>query len=134
MPDFYFRKPIPFVPKAGTSRPESSRLTRSTPTEPVFYSSLLAGVAFGMLVFTGFSLTLLMASLVWTSPHRDWFLSGLVLAYLSCTFATTQALGRRLRAWLPLKDIQMRLRQGGRDLGNLLESVHQGRMPSASDH
>jgi hypothetical protein len=131
----YFPKPVPFGPKSAAMRRESSsRRAPAKPPEPVYYSSMLAGVAIGLLVFSGLALTLFLASLVWTSPHRTWYLCALFVAYVICTFATTLELTRRLRAWRPLGELQTRLRQDGRNLSNLLKSAQRNRMPSASDY
>ena len=129
----YFQRPVPFKTKAGLPLCESSTFESSKPKEPVPYFSLLAGVAIGLLVFTGFALTLLMASMVWSSPNRSWFLAGLFVAYLTGTVATSRAVGRRLRAWRPWEELQLRLRSDRQNLDHLFKSAQPGRLPSASD-
>lgn len=86
-------------------------------------SALLAGIVAVMGIFCAFALTLLAASLVWDSAHRDWWLAGLGGAYLTATIASGLALERRLRRWQPLEATRNQLHNDLQCLSNLIKAV-----------
>lgn len=86
-------------------------------------STLLAVATVALALFTGFAITLLIASLVWDSPHRIWWLTGLCLGYLASATLTGLALVKRLRTWRPLSETQIQLHQDFLCLSKLIKSA-----------
>lgn len=86
-------------------------------------SALLAGAAGALVLFTGFAVTLLLASLVWDDPHRAWWLGGLGAAYLAAAAGAGIALQRRMRDWQPLREIRHQLQEDHQCLSQLLKSA-----------
>jgi uncharacterized membrane protein YqjE len=87
--------------------------------------SAILGIATVLLVLlTGFAVTLLVASLVWDSPHRAWWLLGLGLLYLAGTVATGLTLHSRLRNWHPMGETRWQLQQDYQCLNTLIKSFN----------
>lgn len=86
-------------------------------------STLLAVGTVVLALFTGFAITLLFASLVWDSPHRVWWLTGLCAIYLGSAFLTGFTLVKRLRTWRPLSETTSQLNQDFQCLSQLIKSV-----------
>lgn len=86
-------------------------------------STLLAVGTVILALFTGFAITLLLASLVWDSPHRVWWLSGLCVLYLGSAFLTGFALVKRLRTWRPMSETTTQLQEDFQCLSQLIKSV-----------
>jgi uncharacterized membrane protein YqjE len=86
-------------------------------------STLLAGGTAALVLFTGFALTLLLASLVWDSPNRAWWLTGLTAVYLLGAGYTGYSLVRRLRTWHPLEETQSQLKQDYQCLSKLIKAA-----------
>ncbi len=102
---------VPLFPKPAAPRQQSSAQELSKPKDHVLYASLLAGVASALVLFAVFVLTLLVASLVWNSPYRSWFLLGVGLAYLIGTFTAARVLWRRLRVGRLLNETHLQVRR-----------------------
>lgn len=83
-------------------------------------SALLAAAAGALTLLAGFALTLLAAALVWSNPHREWWLAGFTLFYIAIAGFTAAALVRRLREWEPLAETQNQLHQDCECLRTLL--------------
>lgn len=86
-------------------------------------STLLAVGTVVLALFTGFAITLLLASLVWDSPHRIWWLTGLCLTYLASAFLTGLALVKRIRTWRPMSETTSQLQEDFQCLSQLIKSV-----------
>jgi len=86
-------------------------------------STLLAAGTVVLALFTGFAITLLFASLVWESPHRVWWLTGLCVVYLASAFFTGFTLVKRLRTWRPLSETSTQLHEDFQCLSQLIKSV-----------
>ena len=86
-------------------------------------STLLAAGTVTLALFTGFAITLLLASLVWDSPHRVWWLVGLCVLYLGAAVLTGFSLVKRLRSWRPLSETQTQLQEDFQCLSKLIKSV-----------
>ena len=108
MPIYHLPEPRPPVPTRGIApissfrklaapTPDFSAAESSQAANPVLQVGLLAGASGALLLIAGFALTLLVVSLVWSSPHRTWFLCGLCTTYLAAAFTTGRALWRRWR-------------------------------------
>lgn len=86
-------------------------------------STLLAAGTLVLTLFTGFAITLLLASLVWDSPHRAWWLTGLCAVYLGSAFLTGFSLVKRLRTWRPMSETASQLNEDFQCLSQLIKSV-----------
>ncbi len=86
-------------------------------------STLLAAGTIVLALFTGFAVTLLLASLVWDSPHRIWWLTGLCAIYLGSALATGFTLVKRLRTWRPMSETTSQLQEDFQCLSHLIKSV-----------
>ena len=86
-------------------------------------STLLAAGTAMLALFTGFAITLLLASLVWDSPHRVAWLTGLCFAYLAAAVSTGFSLVKRLRSWRPLSETQTQLQEDFQCLSKLIKSA-----------
>lgn len=86
--------------------------------------SAILGLVTGLLgLFAGFAFTLLIAGLVWDSPHRVLWLAGLCLAYILGCVGTGYALRRHIRDWRPLEETQSQLQQDRQCLSQLIKSA-----------
>jgi uncharacterized membrane protein YqjE len=104
-------------------RAELAALELAEAREHALGSLLLAAGTAALVLFTGFALTLLAASLVWDLPNRGWWLSGLMAAYLAGAAVTGFLLTRRLRTWRPLAEISNQLQEDTRCLTHLIKSA-----------
>lgn len=86
-------------------------------------STLLAAGTVVLALFTGFAVTLLLASLVWDSPHRLWWLTGLCALYLGAAVLTGFTLVKRLRTWRPMSETTSQLQEDFQCLSQLIKSV-----------
>jgi len=106
-----------------THRAELAALELEEAREHVTGSTLLAGAAVALILFSGFAFTLLVASLVWDLPSRAWWLGGLFGVYLAAAVTAGFSLTRRLRTWRPLGETQAQLQQDYQCLSQLLKSI-----------
>jgi uncharacterized membrane protein YqjE len=104
-------------------RAELASLELGEARDHALVSTLLAAGTAAMVLFSGFAITLLLASLVWESPHRGWWLAGLCAAYLGTALWAGLALVRRLRTWRPLEETQTQLQEDFQCLNKLIKSV-----------
>ena len=95
-------KAISLLGESVGHRAELAAIELSEAREHVVGSLLLAAGTAALVLFTGFALTLLAASLVWDLPNRGWWLAGLTLVYIAGAFTTGFILVRRLHTWHPL--------------------------------
>lgn len=116
-------KAISLLGESVGHRAELAALELSEAREHVVGSLLLAAGTAALVLFTGFALTLLAASLVWDSPNRGWWLAGLTAVYVISAIATGFALVRRLHTWRPLSELQFQLKQDYQCLNNLVKSA-----------
>ena len=126
-------KPRPQLPAPGvvfsllgescTHRAELAALELGEARDHALVSTLLAAGTAALALFTGFALTLLIASLVWDSPHRAGWLVGLCLVYLGAAAATGFALVKRLRTWQPLNETHTQLQEDFQCLSKLIKTV-----------
>lgn len=85
-------------------------------------SAILGALAVFLALFTGFAFTLLIAAIVWDSPHRAWWMAGLFMLYLGGAGGAAWALRRRLVEWRPLEETRLQVAEDQRQLGDLLRS------------
>jgi uncharacterized membrane protein YqjE len=104
-------------------RAELASLEIAEARDHAITSTVLAAGTAALALFTGFALTLLLASLAWDSPHRIWWLAGLCILYLVGAVVTGVALVRRLRSWRPLEETQSQLQQDFQCLSKLIQSI-----------
>jgi uncharacterized membrane protein YqjE len=126
-------EPRPQLPSPGvvlslfaesvSHRAELTALELAEAREHALASLLLAAGTAALGLFTGFALTLLVASLVWELPSRGWWLAGLVAAYLAGATAAGFLLTHRLRTWRPLAGITTQLQQDAQCLTHLIKSA-----------
>ena len=95
--------PAPLFPKPATPSRKLKTTESPPPKDDFVGSKLYAGVASAFLLFGGFFLAFVGAKFVWSSAYRDWFLSGLGLAYLIGIFTVLGALKQRSEVRLPLR-------------------------------
>lgn len=125
--------PRPQLPSPGVAlslltesvahRAELAVLELDEAREHALGSLLLAAGTAALVLFTGFALTLLAASLVWDQPQRGAWLAGLGLVYLAGAVTTGTFLARRLRTWRPLTETTGQLRQDYQCLSHLIKSA-----------
>jgi uncharacterized membrane protein YqjE len=126
-------KPRPRMPAPGVAfslfsesvahRAELASVEVGEARDHALVSTLLAAGTVVLALFTGFAVTLLLASLVWDSPHRVWWLTGLCAIYLGSAFLTGFALVKRLRTWRPLSETTSQLHEDFQCLSQLIKSV-----------
>ncbi len=126
-------EPRPQLPAPGVAlslfaesvahRAELAAIELDEAREHALGSLLLAAGTAALVLFTGFALTLLAASLVWDLPNRGWWLAGLVAAYLAGAAAAGCLLTRRLRTWRPLAEVSAQLQEDTRCLTHLIKSA-----------
>lgn len=86
-------------------------------------SAILLGVAV-LLAFLGLlTLNLIVAALVWESPHRAWWLVGLGGIHLGGAAIAVLLLQRRLRSWQPLSEIRHQLHLDQQCLSQILKAI-----------
>jgi uncharacterized membrane protein YqjE len=86
-------------------------------------STVLAAGTAALILFTGFAVTLLLASLVWESPHRVGWMVGVCFVYGGGAAWVGSVLVRRLRSWRPLHETHSQLEQDFQCLSKLIKSV-----------
>jgi len=86
-------------------------------------STLLAVGTVVLALFTGFAITLLLASLVWDSPHRVWWLAAICAIYLGSAIFTGVTLVKRVRTWRPMSETTNQLQEDFQCLSQLIKSV-----------
>jgi len=86
-------------------------------------STLLAVGTVILALFTGFAITLLLASLVWDSPHRAWWLAAICAIYLGSAIFTGVTLVKRVRTWRPMSETTTQLQEDFQCLSQLIRSV-----------
>jgi uncharacterized membrane protein YqjE len=106
-------------------RAELAALEMGEAREHAVGSLLLTGVFSALTLFAGFAVTLLVASLVWDSPNRGWWLAGLSTLYIVGAVLTGVALSRRLSVWHPLEETCRQLQRDHQCLTNLIKSAVQ---------
>ena len=126
-------EPRPQLPAPGVAlslfaesvahRAELAAIELDEAREHALGSLLLAAGTAALVLFTGFALTLLAASLVWDLPNRGWWLAGLVAAYLAGAAGAGCLLTRRLRTWRPLAEVSAQLQEDTRCLTHLIKSA-----------
>lgn len=126
-------EPRPQLPAPGVAlslfaesvahRAELAALELAEAREHALGSLLLAAGTAALVLFTGFALTLLAASLVWDLPNRGWWLAGLLAAYLAGAVGAGCLLTRRLRTWRPLAEVSAQLQEDARCLTHLIKSA-----------
>jgi uncharacterized membrane protein YqjE len=104
-------------------RAELAALELDEAREHAVGSLLLAAGTAALVLFTGFALTLLAASLVWDLPGRGWWLAGLMAVYLAGAVTAGFLLTRRLRTWRPLAEVSHQLQEDARCLSHLIKSA-----------
>ena len=109
--------------EAAEHRTELASLEIADARDHALVSSLLAAGTAALVLFTGFAITLLLASLVWDSPSRVWWLVGLCVIYLGGAFWTGFALVHRLRTWRPLNETRSQLQEDFQCLSKLIKSA-----------
>jgi uncharacterized membrane protein YqjE len=109
--------------ESAAHRAELAALELEEAREHALGSLLLAAGTAALVLFTGFALTLLAASLVWDLPGRGWWLAGLMAAYLAGAAITGFLLTHRLRTWRPLAGISRQLQEDTRCLTHLIKSA-----------
>lgn len=88
-------------------------------------SALLLGVVVGLVNFAGFAFTLMIAALVWDSPHRVAWLAGLSGGYAVAAGGVAYFLWQRLRDWRPFAETKSQLNQDQQCLRELTKSFLQ---------
>ena len=126
-------KPRPRLPAPGAAfslfsesvahRAELASVEVGEARDHALVSTLLAASTVVLALFTGFAITLLLASLVWDSPHRVWWLIGLCAIYLGAAILTGLSLVKRLRTWRPMSETSSQLHEDFQCLSQLIKSV-----------
>ncbi len=126
-------KPRPQLPAPGVAfslfsesaahRAELASLEVEEARDHSLISILLAAALAAFILFTGFAVTLLFASLVWDNPNRVWWLAGLCVVYLGAAVWSGLTLTRRLRDWRPLDETQAQLKEDFQCLSQLIKSI-----------
>ena len=122
----------PQIPPLGTAldlfgesaahRAELAGIEIAEASDHAFVSAILGIATVLLTLITGFAVTLLIASIVWDSPHRVWWLIGMGVVYLGGTVATGLVLHQRLRNWHPMGETRWQLQQDYQCLSNLIKS------------
>ena len=84
---------------------------------------MLIGAVVCLVHFAGFAFTLMVASVVWDSPHRSAWLAGLGGVYLVAGAIVAGLLWRRLRAWQPFAETKSQIKQDHQCLKELSKSI-----------
>ncbi|MEO6995865.1 MAG: phage holin family protein [Lacunisphaera sp.] len=126
-------KPRPQLPAPGVAlsllgesldhRRELAALEVWEARDHAIVSTLLGAGAAALVLLTGFAITLLVASLVWESPHRVGWMVGVCLVYGGSAVGVASVLVKRLRTWRPLEETQSQLEQDFQCLSKLIKSV-----------
>jgi uncharacterized membrane protein YqjE len=86
-------------------------------------SLVLLGVVGCLAHCAGFAFTLMVAALVWDSPHRGAWLAGVGGGYLVAGGLVALLLWRRLRAWQPFAETKSQLKQDHQCLRDLSKAI-----------
>lgn len=113
---------LPLLSESIAHRTELASIELDEARTHAIDSSLLAGATCVLLLLAGFALTLLVAALVWDSPYRGWWLTGLCAAYLVAAGTTFWRLKKRLRTWRPFAETQSQIQLDFQCLNTLLKS------------
>ncbi len=126
-------KPRPQLPAPGVvfsllgesldHRRELTSLEVGEARDHALVSTLLAAGTAAFILLTGLAVTLLVASIVWDSPHRVAWMVGVCAIYGGSAIWTGSILVNRLRTWQPLKETQSQLEQDFQCLSKLIKSV-----------
>lgn len=110
--------------ESAAHRAELAGLELAEASDHAFGSVILAVGTVLLTLITGFAVTLLIASIVWDSPHRLAWLAGMGLVYLAATATTGLLLHRRLSNWHPLGETRWQLQQDYQCLSTLIKSFN----------
>ncbi|HEY4248835.1 MAG TPA: phage holin family protein [Lacunisphaera sp.] len=126
-------RPRPQLPAPGVAfsllgesldhRRELASLEVGEARDHAIVSTLLAAGTAALVLLTGFAVTLLVASLVWESPHRVAWMVGVCMVYGGTAVWIGSVLVKRLRTWQPLQETQSQLEQDFQCLSKLIKSV-----------
>ncbi len=126
-------KPRPQLPAPGVAfsllgesldhRRELAALEVGEARDHAVVSTLLAAGTAALILLTGFAVTLLVASLVWESPHRVAWMVGVCAVYGGVAVGVASVLVTRLRMWQPLQETQSQLKQDFQCLSKLIKSI-----------
>ncbi len=86
-------------------------------------SLLLLGIAALLALLGGFALTLTLTGLVWDSPHRVAWLTGICVAYLLGAGIAGFLFHRRMQGWQPFAEIRNQLQQDHQCLIRIIKSI-----------
>lgn len=89
----------------------------------VSVAAVLLGIVACLVIFAGFAFTLMVAALVWDSPHRGAWLAGLGGFYVLAAAAVSFVLWRRLKGWQPFAETKSQLNQDQQCLKELTKSI-----------
>ena len=109
--------------ESAAHRAELAALEMGEARDHALVSTVLAAGTAALGLFTGFAITLLIASLVWDSPHRVWWLAGLCAVYCGAAIWTGMVLVQRLRTWRPLCETHTQLQEDFQCLSKLIKSA-----------
>jgi uncharacterized membrane protein YqjE len=109
--------------EATAHRAELAGLELAEARDHALHSMVLAVITGALVNLTGFSLTLLVAALVWNDPHRNWWLGAMAVLYAGVTLALFFNFLRRMRAWRPLEETSRQLKSDCQCLQRLLQEV-----------
>ena len=113
---------VELLGESAAHRAELAGLEIAEASDHAFGSMILAVATILLALITGFAVTLLVASLVWDSPYRLWWLAGLGVLYLGGTLTTGLLLRSRLNNWHPLIETRWQLQQDYQCLSTLIKS------------
>jgi uncharacterized membrane protein YqjE len=126
-------KPRPQLPAPGVAlsllsesienRKDLASLEIEEARDHAVVSTLLAAGTAALVLLVGFAITLLVASMVWESPHRVAWMVGVCAFYCIAAIATGSALRQRLRNWQPLKETHTQLEEDFQCLSKLIKSA-----------
>ena len=118
------KEAIDLLGESAAHRAELAGLEFAEASDHAFGSVILAVGTVLLSLIPGFALTLLVASVVWDSPHRFSWLVGMGLVYLAATIVTGLILHRRLSRWHPLGETRWQLQQDYQCLSTLIKSFN----------
>ncbi|HEY4302711.1 MAG TPA: phage holin family protein [Candidatus Didemnitutus sp.] len=123
----------PQIPAAGefiglftesvAHRAELAVLELDEARDHAMVSTVMAGVALTLVLFTGIGFTFLVAGMVWDSPNRTMWLGGLCSVYLVAAVIAGILLTHRLRTWRPLGETQSQLQRDYQCLSQLFRQA-----------
>ena len=126
-------KPRPQLPAPGVAlsllseaienRKDLASLEIGEARDHALVSTLLAAGTAALVLLVGIAMTLLVASMVWESPHRVAWMGGVCAFYCAAAIGTGTALRQRLRTWQPLKETHIQLEEDFQCLSKLIKSA-----------